>query len=215
MLHDFNEKAKTIQIRHKEQNAKLVIELNNKYENKTTFNHPIWELIEMLKGVIDPTDKKLYLINQFIHTLQVAEAADEATHNEEIIVAALVHDLGKLLLLTDEKPENIVCENWVIQGDHNEGLENAICNWNHDEFIYMKLKNHLPDHLLWLIRFHSIRLPDSYIYMSETDKKLTETYLNEFRIFDRRTKGKKLPEEKNFDKYRKILEKWFPNPIAI
>lgn len=207
----FYEEAKIIQEKHKKQSSQLVIDLNNKYKNNFIYNpRNLWEFIEGLKHVVDPTDKQLMYTNQFIHTMQVVEHIKD----EELLVVGLIHDLGKLLLLTDEKPENIVCENWVILGKPKAGLDNCICNWNHDEFAYMRFKDKLPYHMSWLIRYHSLKLPDNTIYMSEKDLQLSDKYLQDFRKFDRRTKCDKEPKI-DYDKYIKIIEKWFPEPITL
>jgi hypothetical protein len=52
-----------------------------------------------------------------------------------MIITALIHDLGKLLLLTDEDPAHVVCENSPI-GDYPSGVgfNNCVFQWNHDEF---------------------------------------------------------------------------------
>ena len=49
-------------------------------------------------------------------------------------VAALIHDVGKLLLLTGEDPANVVCTNWPI-GEYDDGcgLDQCVFQWNHAE----------------------------------------------------------------------------------
>ena len=39
------------------------------------------------------------------------------------------------------------------------GLENVLCSWGHDEYLYQILKNNinvLPEEALYIIRYHSL-----------------------------------------------------------
>ena len=70
----------------------------------------------------------------------------------------LVHDLGKVLLLTGEDPANVVCMNTPDRrtDDRASGLDQCTFQWNHDEFGWSRFRDHVPDHVAWLIRYHSI-----------------------------------------------------------
>ena len=54
----------------------------------------------------------------------------------EFIVAGLVHDIGKILMLTDEDMANIVCCNTPIGTAWQPGIgfDNIKFQWNHDEY---------------------------------------------------------------------------------
>ncbi len=53
----------------------------------------------------------------------------------ELLLAVLVHDLGKLLLVAGEDPANVVCMNSPIgEPTPGVGLDQCTFQWNHDEF---------------------------------------------------------------------------------
>jgi hypothetical protein len=70
-------------------------------------------------------------------------------------IAALVHDVGKLLSVFGERDENVDCMNRVVGG--GPGLDGLEVQWNHDEFGWMKLRPYLPDRVLDVLKFHSLR----------------------------------------------------------
>ena len=114
---------------------------------------PVWEAIEMLGRCIDPTDCRLFGASQHLHVLQILDAMEnEGTASEEFVLAALLHDLGKVLLITGEMPENVVCMNDPIAAPAaGAGLDNGDLQWNHDEFAWSRLRSYLPDPVAWLI----------------------------------------------------------------
>ena len=69
----------------------------------------------------------------------------EGTATDEWLLVTLVHDLGKVLLLTGEAPGASSAEQPVSVCAPGGGLDNCVFQWNHDEFAYSRLKDHLPD----------------------------------------------------------------------
>lgn len=209
--------ASEIKKNHWNQDIEIIQKLNEKYR-KIIFGHiEPWSLIEKLALCVDPTDKELYCTSQWIHTWQVIENMEkENVKDEELIVAAIIHDLGKVLLLTDELPENIVCDNGIV-GNYQEniGWKNCITHWNHDEFVYMKFLNYLSNDYLWLIRYHSINIKSAYSYADDYDKRMIEKFLLPFSIHDKNTKSIYKIPKLNLEKYRKIIEKHLPRKIEI
>jgi hypothetical protein len=64
----------------------------------------------------------------------------------DLVLAALLHDVGKVLLLTGEDPANVVCAIAPI-GEFADGcgLDHSVLQWNHDEFGYNhRFKDHVP-----------------------------------------------------------------------
>ena len=212
----FEEQARKIHHLHRSQTLDDVKKLNDKYQNPVFGEVRISDLIQRLNQVVDPTDKELDKVTQWGHCIQVISMMEkEGVKSEEFLVAGFVHDIGKVLLLAKENPENVVCDNFPI-GQYSEkiGLDNVVFQWNHDEFGYMKLKNHLPDHMAKLIRYHSIN-PSVYKLLSDKDKWLQNNYLIPFRKYDKMSKSTtKLPVIDE-DRYLKLLDKWFPKPILI
>jgi hypothetical protein len=214
---EFIKSAQDIYRRHWKQTKEDLAALKKKYENPVFGKVRAWSLMERLAQCVDPSDPSLYCVNQQIHTLQVVEGMEkDGIDDPDLILAGLIHDLGKVLLLTDEEPENIVCLNKPI-GSYEKavGLENCFFQWNHDEFVYSRLKDYIPDHVAWLIRFHSICISESEPYMDEKDRDYTERYLRVFRKYDEGTKSVFNLPKNGINKYRNMIEKTFPNPILF
>lgn len=134
----------------------------------------------------------------------------------DLVLTALIHDLGKLLLLTDEDPANVVCMNTPI-GDYADGVGLDACTfqWNHDEFGWSRFKDHVPEHVAWLIRYHSLDLDRCERLMDEGDRRLAERYLHVFARYDHGTKSPfELPAVR-IDAYRDVVEQAFPIPIIF
>jgi predicted HD phosphohydrolase len=213
----FDKKALDIHVKHRSQTIEDIRRLNEKYQSQPAYGKVLLsDMVQKLQLVIDPTDKKLYHMNQWGHCLQVIHMMElENADTEEFIIAALIHDLGKILLFTGEHPENVVCDNFVV-GEHKEGagLDNVLFQWNHDEFGYMRLKDHIPVHLAKLIRYHSINSVN-YKYLSSQDVWLYENYLRPFSRYDKESKSITFMPELDIDRYLRLLDKWFPQPILI
>lgn len=214
----FKVQARQIHNRHRGQTVADIQRLNAKYETATIFANPIgvWDAIEKLGLVADPTDRELYAVSQWVHTLQVIEGMEQAgIKSEEMLFAAWVHDLGKLLLLTNEDPANIVCDNFVVEGADGKGLDHCFLNWNHDEWVYLKLKDLVSDEVAWLIRYHSINLDSCSQYFDQKDKQYAEKYLDEFKKYDKGTKSIYNIPVVDTDKHRRIVEKFLPEPLVL
>jgi len=214
----FKVQAREIHNRHRSQNTTDIQRLNDKYQTTTIFEKPIqvWDAIEKLGLVADPTDRELYAVSQWVHTLQVIEGMEQAgVKNEEMIFAAWVHDLGKLLLLTNEDPANIVCDNFVVEGNDGNGLDRCFLNWNHDEWVYLKLKDFVSEEVAWLIRYHSINLDSCSRYFDQHDRQYAEKYLDEFKKYDKGTKSIYNIPCVDIQKHRRIVEKFLPEPLIL
>lgn len=214
---EFKRNSDEINARHFQQTRETVVGLREKYLDPVIGRTHVWPLFDKLAVCIDPTDTQLNCTSQLTHALQVAEGMTEAgIRDDDLLVAALVHDLGKLLLLYGEAPENVVCFNEPI-GDYEPGvgLDTCVFQWNHDEFLYSRLKDQVPDHISWLIRYHSIRIEPSEPYMDARDREYTEKYLRLFKRFDLGTKSMfRLPRRQIRD-YRSLIEDAFPTEIEF
>lgn len=214
----FKKEAINIHLRHRSQTVDDINNLNEKYKTTTIFENPIyvWDAIEKLGMVSDPTDRELYAVSQWVHTLQVIEGMEnDNIQNEEFIFSGWVHDLGKLLLLTNEDPANIVCDNFVVKGKEGIGLDNCFVNWNHDEWVYLKLKDFVSDEVSWLIRYHSINLDSCYKYFDQRDRIYADKYFNLFKKYDKGTKSIYNIPKVDLEKHRRIIEKFLPNKIIL
>jgi hypothetical protein len=214
---EFVRKAHGILALHAQQTVETVTGLRRKYDAPLFGNVSPWSLVENLAQCIDPTDERLLGASQQLHVLQILAGMEaEGVASDELILAALVHDLGKVLLLTDEVPENIVGFNRPI-GTYEPGigLDNCSFQWNHDEFAYSRLKHYLPDGIAWLVRYHSIVRSSCEAYMDERDRRYAERYLNVFSRYDHGTKSPWFVPVNRIDRYRHVLEAALPATIPF
>lgn len=214
---DFRGQAEQIITRHRAQSVADVQGLRVKYERPVFGQVQVWDLVQKLGMVCDPSDGSLGCTSQLVHVLQVLQAMEEdGVDDPEMLIAAIVHDLGKLLLLTDEAPENVVCMVEPVGSyEMGVGLENCVLQWNHDEFIYSRLKDHLPDHIAWLLRYHSIYIDQCWTLMDDRDRRHTKQYLRPFQHYDQDFKSSHALPKKGIEAYREIVESWFPDPIQF
>jgi len=79
----------------------------------------IWEAMEYLNSVVDDSDPDTNL-TQIQHALQTAEAIREKWPQEEydwFPLVGLIHDLGKIIAVTDSKRELVGEPQWCVAGD--------------------------------------------------------------------------------------------------
>jgi inositol oxygenase len=206
-----------IEQRHAAQTIDDVAALREKYDTPVFGKVRVWKLVKQLAQCIDPSDGRLFAASQQVHVLLTLEAmARDKVDDHDLILAALIHDVGKTLLLTDEDPANITCMNTPI-GSYEPGcgLDNVTFQWGHDEFGYSRLVEYLPDHLAWLIRYHSIEIPECLPLMDGRDREYFEKYLRVFSYYDHETKTPfRLPTTRIED-YRDIVEAALPKPIRF
>lgn len=206
-----------IRVRHAAQTREIVAALRRTYERPVLGRVETWTLIERLARCIDPTDGALGCSSQLVHVLQVADAMEaDGVNDPDLLVAALVHDLGKLLLLEGEMPENVVCMNGPI-GDHAPeiGLDRVLLQWNHDEAAYMRLVGHVPEPVAWLVRYHSILLDDCAPLMDARDRTYAARYLTPFRHYDQDSKSPWKVPRRPLDHYRDLLETRLPRTLLF
>jgi hypothetical protein len=211
----YRRRAAAIIDRHNAQTVETVAALRQKYGAPVFGRVNVWSLIGMLARCIDPSDCSLFGVSQHMHVLQILEAAEaDGVATDEFVLAALVHDLGKVLLLTGESPEHVVGFNRPI-GTYEPriGLDNCVLQWNHDEFAYSRLKDHLPDGIAWLVRYHSIDRSKCEMYMDARDRKYAAQYLDTFARYDHGTKSPYFLPQKRLNRYRHVLEAALPAEI--
>ena len=211
------ERAEAILARHNAQTADTVADLQRKYTSPILGQVSPWSLIEKLAQCIDPTDQRLLGASQQLHILQMIDAMEtEGTATEELLLVTLLHDLGKVLLLTGEAPENVVCMNQPVSVcEPGGGLDNCVFQWNHDEFAYSRLRNYLPDELSWLVRYHSIVPATCEQYMDARDRDYYERYLKPFSRYDHETKSIVYLPQRRLEDYRYLVDRALPATIVF
>lgn len=100
------------------------------------------------------------------------------------------------------------------------GLDNLMCSWGHDEYLYRILKseknqNNLPEEALYIIRFHSLYLyhdkQEYFRFQSEKDKNFF-TVLKLFNKYDLYSKSDEIHNiEQLMPYYINLINKYFKN----
>jgi inositol oxygenase len=104
---------------HRLQTYSFVKEMQRKHLALDKGEMSVWEALEYLDSVVDDSDPDTNL-SQIQHALQSAEAVRREYPGEEhewLQLVALLHDLGKLLAVTDEKRGLVGEPQWAVVGD--------------------------------------------------------------------------------------------------
>ena len=206
-----------IQRRHRAQTRETVAALRTKYAQPVLGRVETWTLLERLAECVDPTDTLLYGASQQMHVLQVLAAMESAgVTDRALLAAALLHDIGKVLLLTGEAPENVVCFNGPI-GAHEPGcgLDTAWLQWNHDEFGYSRVKDEVEEPVAWLVRYHSVDPARCAPLFDARDRAYAERYLVPFRHYDQDFKSPYAIPRKRLADYRGLAEELLPASLVV
>jgi hypothetical protein len=178
----------------------------------------VWDLIERLGQCVDPTDLRLYCASQLIHLQQIlATMEHNGVEDRELLLLALVHDLGKVLLLNNELPEFVVGGNTPVAIDENgTGLDRVIYQFGHGEFIYSRLKDHMPESVAFAARYHNVYQLDAAVpYMTPREREFTDRLLRPFRRYDNGVVSAYYLPKVDMSKYRALIEDTFPQPILV
>jgi len=213
----FIERAHEIVERHDAQTRDDVAFLTEKYRAPVFGRVRVWEVLEKLALCIDPGDTALGCVSQLTHSLQVAEGLQRnGISDPDLILAALLHDIGKVLLLTGEDPANVGgCNSVLLPSGEGAGLASCVVQWNHDEFGYSRLKDHVPDHVAWLVRYHSARLADYGHLMDARDRQYYEQYYGTFTEIEGQSKALFGQPRTRIEDYRALIDEAFPEPIPF
>jgi inositol oxygenase len=171
-------------LNHTNQTRDFVLAKKRQYTARNRGEMGIWEALEYLNTLVDDSDPDTDL-SQIEHVLQTAEAIRKDGHPRWMVLAGLIHDLGKVLCLYGEPQWAVVGDTFPVGcawsdkivfpeffaanadartpeyqtrfGVYGEacGLQNVDLSWGHDEYLYHVVKDYLPDEALYMIRYHS------------------------------------------------------------
>jgi predicted HD phosphohydrolase len=202
--------------RHDRQSIADVEALNDRYRTPVFGSVRPMDLFLMLGECLDPTDNLLGCASQLTHSLQVIEAMRcDGVLDDDLLLLALLHDLGKLLLLSDEDPANVVGTNRILTPKGSTGLDQHITQWNHCEFGYMRFQSFLPSHLCWTIRYHGLKDENPIDYMDATDNQYFHGTMKRFRHYDKASKSLEIRPVTKLSEYRNFVETRLPERIVF
>jgi hypothetical protein len=177
----------------------------------------MWDMIEKLVHCIDPTDLQIFATSQIVHVKQVLAAMErEGVNDPNLYLAALLHDVGKLAQLTGAPPEHVFGGARRRGGTpSSKGLAAVPYTFGHAEFIYPRIKDHVPEPVAWTVRYHNIDIDEAAGSMTATERDWTERYLRPFRRYDDGFKSLYYVPDIDIKKYRPLIEDHFPKPIPF
>ncbi len=171
-------------LNHKYQTYEFVQQKKQEFLKFDKKQMPVWDAFEFLNQLVDDSDPDTDL-DQFQHLLQTAEAIRADDHADWMVLAGLLHDMGKVLCLFGEPQWTVVGDTFPVGCAFSEavvyseffkdnpdisderyntkygvyspncGLNNVHLSWGHDEYIYNMAKDYLPEPALYMLRYHS------------------------------------------------------------
>jgi hypothetical protein len=84
-----------------------------------------------------------------------------------------------------------------------------------DEFMYSRIKDLVPEHVAWTIRYHSGRVDALRPYCNAQDLAHLDGCLARFQPFDMCRKSYRHLPRVDMAKYRALIEDMFPQPILF
>jgi inositol oxygenase len=203
----------------------------------------ILEALDYLNTLVDDSDPDIDL-SQLQHLLQTSEAIRAAGHPDWFVLTGLVHDLGKVLCLFGEPQWAVVGDTFPVgcafsekivyseffedNPDRNEarfnsqlgvysatcGLRNVHLSWGHDEYMFHRMRDYLPEPALYMIRFHSFyawHREGQYDWLCDDHDREMLPWVQKFNPFDLYSK---CPVPPNWDElrpyYEGLIDKYLP-----
>jgi hypothetical protein len=216
-MDSFRREAERIDAARARQTADDVAALKARYEAPVMGRVRVWDLVEKLALCIDASDRRLFCASQFVHVQQILAAMEQnAVDDPDLLLLAIVHDLGKVLLLTAAAPEDVVgVTHRIAGGAEGAGLDQTIFQFGHGEFIHSRISGLVPEHVAWVARYHNIRLREATPLMNERERVWAERYLIPFRRFDGSFVSPYFLPRIDLSRYRDLVERAFPAPLLV
>lgn len=214
---EFKSRAATIRATQAKQTVDDVVALRRKYQDPIFGKARVWEMIEKLGMCVDASDDALMCTSQLLHVQQVLEAMEQdGVQDRDLYLVALLHDIGKVMLLAKAAPEHVVGMITPLgEPAHGIGLENVFFQFGHDEFMYSRIKDLVPERVAWTIRYHSAMVENLRPYCDARDLVHLDGCLAAFQPYDLRRKSHRHLPTVDMSKYREMVEEMFPEPILF
>lgn len=176
--------AEKVYEKHKKQSDADRHALTHRWRAPLVGRVAVWDLLQLLHFTIDHSDTFLMYTSQLTHCMQVfaavssfpfhlqvhrGELQNHPSYKRDMQVAALMHDVGKLLTVFGEADEHVDCMNRLTHTPSAAGgLDGWRFEWNHDEFGFQKMRPYLPPRVLDVMRLHSLREIPYSVYVNTT-----------------------------------------------
>jgi len=228
---------------HRFQTYDFVLEKKREFLRFGRRRMGIFEALDYLNTLVDDSDPDIEL-SQLQHLLQTSEAIRAAGHPDWFVLTGLVHDLGKVLCLFGEPQWAVVGDTFPVGclfsdrivyseffadnpdavdaryhsrlGVYNEGcgLRNVALSWGHDEYMYHRMKDYLPEPALYMIRFHSFyawHREGEYDYLCDDHDREMLPWVRAFNPFDLYSKSPTPPDWATLRPYyESLINKYLP-----
>jgi hypothetical protein len=216
-MDSFRHEAARIDGARARQTADDVRTLNARYENAVFGKVRMWDLMERLALCIDPSDRRLFCGSQFVHAQQALAAMQaNGVDDPDMLLLALIHDLGKVLLLAHEAPENVVgTTKRIAGGEPGAGLDRAVFHFGHGEFLHSRVTGLVPEHVAWVVRWHNVDPEAQAPYMTAQEQEWTKRWLEPFRRFDGGFVSPYYVPKVDLAFCRDLVERAFPSPVLV
>jgi hypothetical protein len=216
-IDSFRREADAIVARRNLQTADTVTALKARYETAVFGRVRVWDLVEKLALCIDASDLRLFCASQFVHLQQIFAAMERnGVDDPDMLLLAIIHDLGKVLLLAAAAPEDVVgVTRRIAGGSAGAGLDQAVFQFGHGEFLYSRIRGLVPDHVAWVARYHNISVRETLPLMTDREREWTDRYLRPFARFDGGFVSPYSLPRVDLARCREIVESAFPSPILV
>ncbi|TDX01598.1 inositol oxygenase family protein [Dinghuibacter silviterrae] len=171
-------------LNHQHQTYDFVLAKKKEFLSFDKKKMPVWDAFQFLNQLVDDSDPDTDL-DQFQHLLQTSEAIRKDGHPDWMVLAGLLHDMGKVLCLFGEPQWAVVGDTFPVGCAYSDkivfpeffalnpdatdpryntrfgvysqgvGLDQVHLSWGHDEYIYQMVKDQLPEPALYMLRYHS------------------------------------------------------------
>lgn len=232
---------------HRFQTYEFVLEKKRDFLRFNRREMSIFEALAYLNTLVDDSDPDINL-TQINHLLQTSEAIRAAGHPDWFVLTGLLHDLGKVLCLFGEPQWAVVGDTFPVGcgysprivypeffadnpdaadprfqsrcGVYEEGcgLRNVHLSWGHDEYLYQRMKDYLPEPALYMIRYHSFyawHREGEYDWLCDDHDREMLPWVQAFNPFDLYTKAPQEPDWQELRPfYEALIDRYLP-PVLM